>query len=116
MFALRGLEPDVRERAECAMQLANREGIVPVVTSIRRSWAEQTVLRQRWEAGLSDFPANRPGDSAHEYGLAFDSWVPDEQMPRWKLIRECVGFRVPAGDLIHAERPEWRSSITQRSS
>ena len=116
MFALRGLEPDVRQLAECAVQVANSVGIEPVITSTRRSWAEQTVLRHRWEAGLSAFPANRPGDSAHEYGLAWDSWVPDDQMARWKLIRECVGFRVPEGDLIHAERPNWRSSITQRSA
>jgi len=48
-------------------------------------------------------------------GVAFDSWVPDSEMGLWKTIRECVGFRVPEGDLIHAERPGWRSSITQRS-
>jgi len=80
MFALKGLDNQVREQAECAFKIANQFGITPVVTSIVRGWAEQLVLRQKWERGESQFPANRPGDSAHQYGLAFDSWVPDD---RW---------------------------------
>ena len=110
MFALRGLDPDIRDRAECAFKMAQAEGLAPVVTSVRRSWAEQLVLRKKWESGQSEFPANQPGDSAHQFGLAFDSWVPDDQMAQWKTIRECVGLFVPAGDLIHAERPQWRST------
>jgi len=43
-----------------------------VVTSARRSSAKQAELRSRWERGLSQIPANRPGTSLHEYGLAFD--------------------------------------------
>jgi len=111
VFGLRGLEPDIRELAECAFSVAHDYGMLPVVTSTFRSWAEQTVLREKWERGESEFPANRPGDSAHQYGLAFDSWVPDDEMGLWVQIRRSVGFRVPEGDLIHAERPEWRSTI-----
>jgi len=110
VLALKGLEPEVRDQAECAFKVAHSYGMLPVVTSTRRSWAEQLALRKKWESGLSEFPANNPGDSAHQFGLAFDSWVPDEQMGLWKSIRECVGLYVPAGDLIHAERPEWRST------
>jgi len=43
-----------------------------VVTSARRSRAKQAELRQRWLSGKSTIPANRPGTSLHEYGLAFD--------------------------------------------
>ena len=43
-----------------------------VVTSARRSRAKQAELRRRWELGQSSIPANRPGTSLHEYGLAFD--------------------------------------------
>jgi len=111
VFSLRGLEPDVRALAECAFNVAHSYGLTPVVTSTFRSWAEQTVLRSKWEAGLSAFPANKPGESAHEYGLAFDSWVPDDEMGLWVAVRRSVGLRVPDGDLIHAERPEWRSSL-----
>jgi len=115
VFSLRGLTPEVRELAECAFLIAHRAGLVPVVTSTFRSWGEQLALRKKWESGLSEFPANEPGDSAHEFGLAFDSWVPDDEMSAWVQIRRSVGLRVPEGDLIHAERPEWRSTITQRS-
>jgi len=110
MFALKGLDPDIRLRAEDAFKVARCYGIVPVVTSVVRGWAEQLRLREAWERGQSQFPANQPGDSAHQYGLAFDSWVPDDQMACWVEIRRSVGLRVPTGDLIHAERPEWRST------
>jgi len=43
-----------------------------VVTSARRSSAKQAQLRKDWEAGRSSIPANRPGTSLHEFGLAFD--------------------------------------------
>jgi len=43
-----------------------------VVTSARRSSAKQAKLRALWERGLSKIPANRPGTSLHEFGLAFD--------------------------------------------
>lgn len=43
-----------------------------VVTSARRSSAKQAKLRAAWERGESKIPANRPGTSLHEFGLAFD--------------------------------------------
>jgi len=43
-----------------------------VVTSARRSSAKQAKLRRAWELGESKIPANRPGTSLHEFGLAFD--------------------------------------------
>jgi len=43
-----------------------------VVTSARRSSAKQHELHQKWLAGKSQIPANRPGTSLHEFGLAFD--------------------------------------------
>lgn len=43
-----------------------------VVTSARRTSAKQAQLRRDWESGKSLIPANRPGTSLHEFGLAFD--------------------------------------------
>ncbi len=43
-----------------------------VVTSARRSTAKQARLYAAWRSGRSEIPANRPGTSLHEYGLAFD--------------------------------------------
>lgn len=109
---LRGLHPEVRPYAELAHQIATAYGIQPVVTSTFRSWVEQDALRKRYERGQSRFPANRPGDSSHNYGLSWDSWVPDEDMPLWIAIRRYVGFRVPERDEIHAEVPDWRNYIS----
>ena len=43
-----------------------------VTTSAKRSPKKQSELYQRWRSGKSLIPANRPGTSLHEYGLAFD--------------------------------------------
>ena len=114
---LRGLHPQVRERAELVLRFANRFGVRPVVTSTYRSFLEQDQLRRAFLAGESSFPANRPGDSAHNFGLAFDSVLPAglRGVPRfergWKSIREAAGFAVPSNDDIHAEVPGWRRFV-----
>jgi len=90
------------------MDIARYYGIDPQVTSVYRSWEEQTKLRARWERGESAFPANRPGDSAHNYGWAFDSVVRDSEQPMWDAIRRYVGFEVLPNDIIHAQVPQWR--------
>lgn len=111
---LRGLHPDVRARAEIALAWANHFGVRPVVTSGFRSWHEQLKLRQRFERGESRFPANLPGDSAHNFGFAWDSVLPAPLRGRpeweqwWEDVREAVGFNVPGNDTIHAEVPSWR--------
>jgi D-alanyl-D-alanine carboxypeptidase len=119
---LRGLHPLVRERAELALSWATYYGLTVTVTSAYRSWAEQTRLRQSYEKCLARgervhpgnpnpecrYPANEPGDSAHNWGLAWDSWVPAEQQWTWDYLRTYAGFRVPEHDRIHAEVPNWR--------
>jgi len=107
-MALRGLDSRVRPYAEWAFEIARYYGIEPTITSTFRSWEEQTRLRSRWERGESAFPANRPGDSAHNFGWAFDSVVGTEQQPLWDAIREYVGFEVLPNDIIHAQVPDWR--------
>ena len=116
---LRGLHPQVRARAELTLEYANRFGVRPVVTSGHRSWHEQAELRRRFLAGESAFPANRPGDSAHNFGLAFDSVLPStlRGIPRfergWIAIRRAAGFEVPPNDLIHSQVPGWRRFVQQ---
>lgn len=88
----------------------------PTITSTYRSLAEQAALRKEYEEGLRTgrprkWPANKPGDSAHNYGLAVDSWVPDEWMDLWAAYRRAAGFTVPANDIIHAEVPNWRDFV-----
>jgi len=121
-LALRGLHRDLRDPAEFAMEIARFNGINPVISSVTRTFTNQARLRANFERCVAQgrfpsppnclFPANRPGDSAHNYGFAFDSIVPASQQRTWDAIRTWVGWRVPGNDLIHAELPEWRRFVS----
>jgi D-alanyl-D-alanine carboxypeptidase len=114
---LRGLHPSVRERAELALSWAHRYGLSVTITSGYRSWAEQDRLHREYlakrAAGKETWPANPPGHSSHNYGLAWDSWVPTEaEWWTWTYLRQMAGFRVPEHDRPHAEVPNWRAYVT----
>lgn len=126
-ISLRGLDPHVREAAQWCLDVATYYKVPVTVTSASRSWAEQTALRARYESCLSRgervyagnpdpscrFPANEPGDSAHNYGLAWDSWVPEGYREWWTYVRQLAGFRVPDNDWVHAEYPNWRAYLPE---
>lgn len=103
-----GTNIEVANRARIAWAVAIHFRFCPDLTSGFRTLAEQAVLRRRWELGLSRFPANRPGESSHNFGAAFDSVVEPQFQALWTRIRQAVGFRVPRNDVIHAEAPGWR--------
>lgn len=119
MISLRGLDPSIRGAAEYAVKVAEYNGIPVTITSARRSTSEQARLRSQYEQCLARgervyagnanprcrYPANRPGLSAHEYGWAFDSWVPEQFWPVWNAIRSYVGFQLDPNDRVHAELP-----------
>lgn len=127
-ISLNGLHQQLRPYAEYALQIANQYGLKPEVTSVYRALDFQLKLRNNWELcvkkglypshvslspGMScAYPANKPGDSGHNYRLAWDSWVPEDQMPLWRDIRRYVGWQVPDNDLVHAELPNWRSYVS----
>jgi len=100
---LRGLDPRVREKAEQALAWAARWRVPVTVTSARRSRREQEQLYRRYLKGQSRWPAARPGESLHETGRAWDSWVPRHAQGWWTAVRQALGFRVPAHDWPHAE-------------
>lgn len=117
MIALRGMREDLRPWAEYAVALGRWYGIPVTITSVRRTWSEQATLYGRYRDALENgsfpsarvrYPANAPGDSAHQYGMAFDSTVPPELQPEWNWIRNAIGWSVPSNDAIHAELPGWR--------
>ena len=124
-FPLRNLHPDLIPYADYSLSWAAYLGLHPRVTSVLRDSITQAELRFQYEQCLSAgqrvypgnadpqcrYPANRPGDSAHEFGLAWDSVVPPGEMETWTAIRRAVGWRVPEGDLIHAELPDWRNYV-----
>jgi hypothetical protein len=123
---LRGRHPAVRARAEIALAWAQRYALPVQITSTLRTWAEQTKLRNQYESCVADgeridpnnsnpacrYPANEPGDSAHNFGFAWDSWVPPEYQWSWDYLRRAAGFHVPDHDRIHAEVPNWRHYTT----
>lgn len=112
MKDLSGLQPwllPYYELASEVMRVITRGDVVPVVTSTYRSYDEQAELYKT--RANNPYPVNRPGDSAHQFGLAIDSDVPDAYMPLWTLVRRYVGFRVPDNDVVHAEVPNWRALL-----
>ena len=96
------------------------------VTSVLRDSTKQAELRRQYESCLARgetvwpgnpdprcrYPANQVGDSAHEYGLAWDSTCDPARLPDWIGIRRAVGWQVPDNDPIHAELPGWRNYLT----
>lgn len=72
MADLSTLHPQLEPWARWILSAGRQHQGKLVVTSARRSAAKQAKLRAAWERGLSKIPANRPGTSLHEYGLAFD--------------------------------------------
>lgn len=112
MIQLRGLHPVVRDAAEYAVKIAAGYDIPVTITSGFRTWEEQAKLRAAYERGETPYPANRPGDSSHNWGLGWDSWVPDQYQAAWDYIRAAVGFQTyPTRDKVHAEYPGWRGVV-----
>jgi len=115
------LDRSIKPAAEWALGWADYYGVPVTVVSGRRSLDTQARLRRNFEQCVATgrfpsppdckFPANRPGESAHNFGLAFDSSVPDRFMPWWMHVRRLAGFHVLDNDAPHAEHPNWRDFV-----
>lgn len=119
-MGLQGLDRSIRANAQWCLDVAHAFGVPVTVTSTYRSWSEQAQLYQHYQRclergamGTGDcrYPANRPGDSAHEFGLAWDSSVPPVYQDWWDYVRQLAGFEVLPNDRIHAQYPGWRSYV-----
>jgi hypothetical protein len=118
---LRGLQRDVKGAAEWALAWADYYDVPVQITSGKRSMRLQRKLRDRYERcvasgefGKTDYcrwPANRPGQSAHNYALAWDSTTDPQYQSWWNQVRGLAGFSIPSNDHIHAEVPGWRNYI-----
>jgi len=130
-YAFAALVPELRPYAEALLAAADAAGLSPKVTSTLRTYTEQKDLYDRYKAGLSPYPANPPGASAHEYGWAFDMDVYPHQAlwtdvgPYWQDMgggwggaRDPVHFELPgasqaalanfnAGLSVRAPEPTW---------
>lgn len=111
MANLGTLQPGLVPWARWILEVGRQVDGKLVVTSARRSSAKQAKLRRLWETGVSKIPANRPGTSLHEFGLAFDlarigvDPFADDLLPwlgywwefyggRWGGIRDPVHFQI----------------------
>ena len=73
MPSLRTLDPKLRHHAEVFFRAAHRRFPGLVVTSARRTYAEQARLyRASLEGKNNGLPATPPGGTSHERGLAWD--------------------------------------------
>jgi hypothetical protein len=101
------LIPEMREFATALVNAAGAAGLQPRVTSTRRSHAAQVRLYRRYLTGLSPLPAAPPGQSAHEYGYAFDMVVtPFEALEDVGYTWQTWGGIWPgAADPVHFQYP-----------
>jgi len=116
------LHKEVKEAAEWCLAWADHYDVPVTVTSGFRSWQDQATLRRNYENCLTrgefgltarcQFPANKPGDSSHNFGFSWDSVVPPQYQDWWTDVRRMAGFEVLPGDLIHAQVPNWRAHVS----
>lgn len=115
------LQPELRPWAEALVRACGDAGLLPQVTSTRRSLSEQKRLYSRYLAGQQPYPVARPGTSAHEYGWAFDMVVTplsalSDVGALWESWEGVWGGHPRRSgssyDPVHFEWPNWRGSVS----
>jgi len=116
--SLNDLDPELASFARDLVDAAGRAGLQPRITSTIRSHSEQRRLYNRFLAGQAGFPVAPPGQSAHEYGLAFDMVVsPMEALADVGYTWRQWGGGWNGSDAVHFELPgasEWaRTQVSE---
>jgi hypothetical protein len=113
--SLVALRSPIRPAAEWLYHLGRQYMPGLRITSVRRTWGEQSRLYARSAQGgckgpgCSAFPAAPPGHSLHQYGLAWDMARPgvdpfaDALLAELGAIWNRIGGRWHASDPIHFE-------------
>ena len=102
--SLASLVPELRDAAAALVDACGVAGLLPQITSTRRSHSEQRRLYSRFLAGKSGYPVAPPGTSAHEYGEAFDLVVtPMEALADVGYTWQTWGGGWNPADAIHFE-------------
>jgi D-alanyl-D-alanine carboxypeptidase len=101
---LSDLVPELAAAARDLIDAASTAGLQPRVTSALRSHAEQKRLYSRFLAGNQYYNVAPPGQSAHEYGMAFDMVVsPMEALEDVGYTWQQWGGGWNQGDAVHFE-------------
>src|SRR6267143_604214 len=104
--SLNDLDPELASFARDLVDAAGRAGLQPRITSTIRSHSEQRRLYNRFLAGQAGYPVAPPGQSAHEYGLAFDMVVsPMEALADVGYTWRQWGGGWNPTDAVHFELP-----------
>jgi hypothetical protein len=104
--SLTDLVPELAAAARDLVDAAGRAGLQPRITSTIRSNSEQRRLYNRFLAGQAGYPVVPPGQSAHEYGLAFDMVVsPMEALADVGYTWQQWGGGWNGSDAVHFELP-----------
>src|SRR5229473_2661208 len=114
-WPLRGLVDELAAAAADLLDAAAAAGLMPRVTSTRRSRSEQRRLYARYLAGQAGFPVAPPGYSAHEYGEAFDMVVtPMAALADVGETWQTWGGAWNPNDAVHFELPGASDRARQR--
>ncbi len=105
--SLGALVPELQPYAHALVDAAGAGGLLPRITSTRRTHSEQTRLYRRYLEGHSPYPAAPPGTSAHEFGEAFDLIVsPYDALADVGAFWQAMGGTWGAqNDPVHFELP-----------
>jgi len=105
------LIPELRAPAKALLDLAQRAGVGPRITSTLRSHSAQARLYRRFQRGQNQYPVAPPGQSAHEFGYAFDMVVigPENQADLGQVWTSWGGVYGGTADPIHFEYPGFSS-------
>lgn len=109
---LGALIPELQPFAKALIQVCSDYGLMPTVTSTLRSLREQVFLYERYIQGKSQYPAAKPGTSAHEFGWAFDMTVqPMAALPDVGRLWESWGgvWGGHYSDPVHFEFPGFQA-------
>ncbi len=103
---LRGLVDELAAPAADLLDAAAAAGLMPRVTSTRRTSSQQRRLYSRYLAGQAGFPVLPPGYSAHEYGEALDLVVtPMAALADVGATWQSWGGGWNGSDAVHFELP-----------
>lgn len=87
----KGMEPWLAPYAGWLLEVLEANGRAYTVTSVRRSWAKQQQLYDRWIAGLSRYPAVPPGRSMHQLGRAMDFTSDETTLRQAGALWQSIG-------------------------
>ena len=126
--SLADLRPAFRARAVAWLDQCIHAGLDVLVTCTYRSMAEQADLYARGRTAPGKKVTNaKPGQSAHNYGLALDFVPMINGKPEWSAkdpawgqaitLAESQGMESLAHDpkfaeLAHLQEPNWRDIVT----